>query len=167
MRKHDWQSLQEGRQSLHVARQCRSCNRLDKSDEERSLAAYKHLFNNLTASSRRIGREVALTFEQSCALYKANCYYCNRPPSNLYTSSNKASYSLKYTGIDRIDSTKGYLLDNVVPCCVHCNRAKMSLTQKEFYNLVTDIYNFRVQRLSRKGVEPSGSKLETPSHTEG
>lgn len=40
------------------------------------------------------------------------CYYCGHP--------------LNETGIglDRLDSDRGYVLDNVVPCCGTCNMAK-------------------------------------------
>jgi hypothetical protein len=36
-------------------------------------------------------------------------------------------------GIDRIDSNRGYTLDNVVTCCGTCNRMKMDHTQQEFF----------------------------------
>lgn len=36
----------------------------------------------------------------------------------------KGSLSPTGHGLDRKDSSKGYLVDNVVPCCVVCNRIK-------------------------------------------
>jgi len=35
-------------------------------------------------------------------------------------------------GLDRIDNTKGYVIDNVVPCCGHCNLMKRGMTVLEF-----------------------------------
>lgn len=35
-------------------------------------------------------------------------------------------------GIDRWDNSRGYLADNVVPCCKDCNRAKMTRPPREF-----------------------------------
>lgn len=81
-------------------------------------------------------------------LYSSNCYYCGRGPQNTYTSTNVVKYQLKYNGIDRVDSTKGYTVENSVSCCFDCNRAKSNLTQMEFFNLIERIYSFRVQRLS-------------------
>lgn len=41
--------------------------------------------------------------------------------------------------IYRIDSTKGYVLSNVRPCCKVCNRAKGTLSLKEFLNWIQDL----------------------------
>jgi hypothetical protein len=46
-------------------------------------------------------------------------------------------------GLDRIDSSKGYSIENVRPCCKLCNQAKNNLTEVEFLNLVTTIYKKR------------------------
>lgn len=45
-----------------------------------------------------------------------------------------------FNGIDRIDSLKGYILENVVTCCYQCNYAKSDLDIEEFKNLVIMIY---------------------------
>lgn len=37
-----------------------------------------------------------------------------------------------YQGIDRVDSDKGYVTGNVLPCCRICNCAKGTLTKTEF-----------------------------------
>jgi len=43
-------------------------------------------------------------------------------------------------GLDRVDSSKGYIKDNVVTCCENCNRAKLDLTQQEFFAMIKSIY---------------------------
>ena len=40
--------------------------------------------------------------------------------------------SLKRNGIDRLDSTQGYVNGNCVTCCGRCNEAKMSEDLSEF-----------------------------------
>ena len=35
-------------------------------------------------------------------------------------------------GIDRGDNSKGYLPENLVPCCKGCNRAKSTRSPREF-----------------------------------
>jgi 5-methylcytosine-specific restriction endonuclease McrA len=40
------------------------------------------------------------------------CHYCNGP-----TGPTGA-------GLDRVDNSRGYAPDNVVPCCQECNRIK-------------------------------------------
>jgi hypothetical protein len=40
--------------------------------------------------------------------------------------------TVTYGGIDRKDNTIGYVVGNVVPCCIVCNRAKMDLPYEAF-----------------------------------
>lgn len=37
-----------------------------------------------------------------------------------------------YQGIDRLDNQKGYEIENCIPCCYVCNKAKGNRNQKEF-----------------------------------
>lgn len=71
-------------------------------------------------------------------IYK-NCYYCNRLPEQKSYNKSRTDYVL-YNGIDRVDNNKGYSTDNIVTCCKHCNRAKMSLSKDQFIQLIKDIY---------------------------
>lgn len=64
-------------------------------------------------------------------IYK-DCYYCGSPRSNTKITKNSLPGGLVYSGIDRIDSTKNYTQDNVVPCCRVCNYAKSNMNIKEF-----------------------------------
>ena len=40
--------------------------------------------------------------------------------------------SYVYSGLDRVDNSIGYILENVVPCCVTCNSMKMAMSYNEF-----------------------------------
>ena len=59
-----------------------------------------------------------INFEISSDIYndiiKKDCYICGK----LSTESNK-------NGLDRYDNTKGYLIDNIRPCCYTCNIFKL------------------------------------------
>ena len=46
-----------------------------------------------------------------------------------------------FNGLDRVDSDKGYDLNNVVTCCIHCNIAKRDRPVKDFIAHITNIYN--------------------------
>jgi len=59
-----------------------------------------------------------------------NCFYCNIPPSNIKKTKNHTGFT--YSGIDRIDSNKGYTKENCVSCCDQCNKAKSNLSLMEF-----------------------------------
>lgn len=53
--------------------------------------------------------------------------------------------------IDRIDSTKDYSIDNVVPCCKFCNWAKSDLKQKDFYDWVQRVSkNFTYDKVTKE-----------------
>ena len=59
-----------------------------------------------------------------------------------------ASYKNEYeeiNGIDRIDSSKEYSLDNCVPCCEMCNKMKNTYTQDVFFEKITQIYNHSIK----------------------
>lgn len=66
-------------------------------------------------------------------LFHSPCFYCGRSDVNQrkYRGSE-----FGYSGIDRIDSDRGYVPDNVVACCKPCNYAKNKLSQIDFFNLI-------------------------------
>lgn len=75
----------------------------------------------LRAEARRHGREATLTVEQFAALLELPCHYCGD------VVEAAAGYSL-----DRVDPAGGYTPENVVTCCVTCNKAKNAMTVAEF-----------------------------------
>lgn len=80
-----------------------------------------------------------LTDEQFFAITVQNCYYCGVPPSNTYQHIGMNG-SFTYNGIDRLRNTEGYTVDNVVPCCKNCNRAKWEMSVDEFRDWLTRAY---------------------------
>lgn len=84
------------------------------------------------------GLSFELTKEQCHQLFISNCNYCGRPPHRDRYKNHYANTFL-YNGIDRVDNKVGYLLENVVTCCYDCNRAKGTLTYKEFIDHCTRV----------------------------
>ncbi len=71
-----------------------------------------------------------------------NCHYCGSiPASRSYRKGCNGPYF--YNGLDRIDSDKGYELDNVIPCCETCNSIKNTLTTEEMYDHITRMIEYR------------------------
>jgi len=96
---------------------------------------YKH-----NAEKRRL--DFNLTEKQFEEITQQNCYYCGAKPNN--TSTGKRTFGdYIYNGLDRVDNSKGYTIDNVVPCCKVCNRAKDTITLQEFQDWIEKIYNKR------------------------
>lgn len=71
------------------------------------------------AKQRKLSWE--LSVEQYTELINKLCFYCN------------STLELYGTGLDRINSSLGYTLSNVVSCCRICNVMKNDLTQDAFY----------------------------------
>lgn len=100
---------------------------------------YLGYFNGAVARNKSFN----LNIEDFYALTKMNCYYCNRKPKQIRKTSI-ASYT--YNGIDRIDNSKGYQIDNVVACCKICNFAKHSMSKEEFESWIKDLVNFQISK---------------------
>lgn len=86
-----------------------------------------------------------LSKDEFVKLIHSDCYYCGAAPSdeNVWNQSNKRQSdkeSVKINGIDRIDSNKGYIKGNCVPCCIQCNRMKLDYTKEQFLSKVKQIY---------------------------
>jgi len=78
-------------------------------------------------------KEWAITDEHFRRLVYGNCQYCGEAPFTTINptihqglaESRQYSCFITYNGIDRVDSSKGYIAGNVVSCCTHCNSAKL------------------------------------------
>jgi hypothetical protein len=88
------------------------------------VAVYK------SASAKKRGLVWALTYFQASLLFQSNCHYCGDAPSRTHVSG--AGSPIKFNGIDRVDSDKGYEFDNCVPCCTTCNMMKMTMGKDVF-----------------------------------
>jgi hypothetical protein len=74
---------------------------------------------------------------------------------NLYTN-----------GIDRIDSSKEYSVENCVPCCKKCNIMKNVYSMTDFIDQVHKISNFQKLKESSTTI-PQGSTLEASASGSG
>jgi len=72
-------------------------------------------------------------------LLSKNCFYCGLIPSNIKRTKNHKGFI--YSGIDRVDSNKGYTKKNCVACCEQCNKAKRNITKDEFKKWIKRAYS--------------------------
>ena len=82
---------------------------------------------HLNCRNRRFTDTTDLTQEQFDSITKNPCYYCNEIQPR------------GFNGIDRVDSTKGYHLDNCVSACSECNLMKGALDILTFVQRVEHI----------------------------
>lgn len=104
------------------------------------LSNMRAMIGSYKASAKERKLEYNLTEEQFAELTQQDCYYCGAKPNNIANDEgNYGSYT--YSGLDRIDNNKGYVIDNVVPCCKRCNYAKSSLTLQEYKDWIKRSYD--------------------------
>jgi hypothetical protein len=84
---------------------------LDYANKPPNYKAYKKRAEKNFPDSEMISEnEFSILSEQEC-------HYCGKEGPN---------------GIDRVDNLKGYISENCVPCCKHCNYVKGDLSIEDF-----------------------------------
>jgi hypothetical protein len=109
-------------------------------------ASLNHLIHTMRKSASLRGLMFTLTRDQIKDLTQRNCHYCGRPPSQLAARCNCNGQFL-YNGLDRVENSIGYIIENVVACCKICNRAKSVLSVQEFLSWVKSVYDNSVARI--------------------
>jgi 5-methylcytosine-specific restriction endonuclease McrA len=107
------------------------------------------VFNNYITSSRKRNLKFSLSKEYFTMLTQMNCAYCGSKPSNGRTVYEKKDPYL-FSGIDRVDNSKGYVVGNVVACCKTCNIAKASMTLEQFVEWIKRVHKWVELRDARK-----------------
>lgn len=107
------------------------------------------LYGQYRISAKRRNLSLSLSKEEFEALLKSSCYYCNKDPENkvyaIYKrkgirSKDKSTYET-VNGIDRLDNTLGYSVENSVSCCFVCNSMKSNIEKEIFLKQISKIYN--------------------------
>lgn len=88
--------------------------------------------NNLKNGFNRKNKgspELSMTLEQFCAWRSKQtleCHYCGIAQDDLVKVGMKSQIQrpVRVLGVDRVDSAKGYCVENLVPCCFVCNQIK-------------------------------------------
>lgn len=73
----------------------------------------------------------SLDFNAYCSITENPCHYCG-----------DINDVRGFHGIDRKDSSRGYMIDNCVPCCPMCNYMKGKLSETIFSNRIETILCF-------------------------
>lgn len=86
----------------------------------------KGRLNSTKSSARTRKIEYHLKDEEALTILNQKCFYCGSSDS---------------VGIDRMDSFKGYTLDNSTACCSMCNYMKNVYTKEQFIGQCVKIAN--------------------------
>ena len=84
-------------------------------------------FHEYKKSAKKRGIQFELTQTECEPFFNSSCYFCNDSYDGL--------------GMDRLNNTIGYKLNNIVPCCYRCNIMKHTSTEDEFIKQIEKILN--------------------------
>lgn len=90
---------------------------------------YKYKLGRLKIGAKRRNYNWAIPNDIGYTLISSPCAYCGQIQEN-------------FNGLDRVNNSKGYTVNNVVSCCTRCNQAKNTMTIKEFKKHINEIYNY-------------------------
>lgn len=108
------------------------------------LGTFASVYRYYWHSAKRRGLVLELSTNTFIELIQSPCSYCGKAPSNVIR--DRQTGTNYYTGIDRVDNSKGYIEGNVVPACKICNLIKHTMTSAEFLEHVQRIYNYTCKR---------------------
>jgi hypothetical protein len=124
----------------------RSCGCLRTRKFKPGEAGLKKIYLAYKKSARRKGRFFKLTLNEFRTISSNKCVYCGSDPlqvsASVRTKKKETVEHTKYlfNGIDRIDSSRGYEKDNIVPCCRWCNIIKRERSVQELKDHINRIY---------------------------
>jgi hypothetical protein len=95
---------------------CKQCEQNRVSNYRKNTLRGK--FYTYKKNAKERGIDFGLTFEEFSYFHQKKCFFCGCNIDNV--------------GLDRMDNNKGYFIDNVVPCCITCNRMKSTSTFDDF-----------------------------------
>lgn len=89
----------------------------------------KARFRMVKHSAKKREYEFALSSKQFDEIISKPCAYCGEEKERM--------------GIDRIDNTKGYTLENSTACCTNCNMMKKAMTVNDFLSHIKKIQTYQ------------------------
>jgi hypothetical protein len=117
----------------------KSCGCLKQKDIQEDTK-WNHLYNRYKKGAKIRNLEFKLSFDDAKELFNKECYYCG---TKYYNGSTEKGFKIKYNGIDRVDNSKGYIKENVVPCCGICNKAKGTMSSEIFQQWIGNIQSLK------------------------
>lgn len=117
---------------------------------EKGQNGFSCLKNKYKKSAKSRNLSFNLSKEQLMILFKGNCFYCNIEPLQISVDETGSTpEAIKhsefiYNGIDRLDNTKGYEMDNCASCCKMCNWMKLNFTLEQFFSKIKRIAIFKM-----------------------
>jgi len=120
-------------------------------EQRRMLNSRLHSYKS---GARKRGLDWDLSYKEFYEVSSGDCVYCGgearevnyfkNAPSLQEESPNRdwSLYTIRFNGIDRVNSSMGYSAGNCVSCCIKCNRAKNDMSFEDFRLHIERIYKW-------------------------
>jgi hypothetical protein len=115
----------------------KSCGCYIKKDLQKTLE--RSVFSRYKTTAKKKNLEFNLKYYEFKKISESPCAYCGEIGSikNIHKKYNQFNYFCN--GIDRVDNSKGYTLENSVACCSWCNSMKNTHNVKDFIDKINKI----------------------------
>lgn len=104
---------------MFISNEIFKCSKLFKNSASSGFKVYQKRATNKNL-------EFKLTYTEFEKIKRLDCYMCGKEASEYHLN-----------GIDRLDNTNGYTLENCLPCCWDCNKLKNNW---DIYDVIRKIY---------------------------
>lgn len=102
-----------------------------------------HINKQYRDMSRKRGfGENGLTKDQINKLVSGNCVYCGSEPRERMVKFGHYPVKVIANGIDRVNNSKPYIIENCVSCCSTCNLMKNKMSVDDFKNHIRKVHEF-------------------------
>lgn len=106
-------------------------------------ANINRVINRYQNKAKKRGFEWSLTDQEAHDLMTNDCVYCGSSPQQIAHGFKNKDFITLYNGIDRVDSTIGYIMSNCVSCCGQCNIMKHETQLSDWFAHMRKIIQFK------------------------
>jgi hypothetical protein len=130
--------------NVRYSPRCRSCIKSERRQENARGAGIpknlspKHYLNHLRLKAKTRKGSINITTAELVDLWERQKGKCALTDWKM-TMRRRTGIVRTNASIDRIDSSKGYTLDNIQLVCVAANKAKFDLSHEEFVKLCRSV----------------------------
>ena len=122
----------------HVDQLCDACKNLRRKYDSEYSVKINSRWKSAKSAAKRRKISFSFSLEEYTKAIEPECYYCN----GEFNTPSKCG-----VGLDRLDNSKGYDIENVVSCCTTCNYLRGDiLSPEETKVAVQAILKFRKEQ---------------------
>ena len=114
-----------------------------KSQKRIKETCINNIYSTYKMMAKRRSWDFQLTRIEFEKLVLGDCFYCGQPPFREWHTAKSRKIGVLYNGVDRFDSSLGYITSNCVSSCYYCNRAKGDLTYELFRQHIARIFKWQ------------------------